>query len=254
MNTKIEKEVLNILMSDELKVFHLMKIPEISDELYDKLVLSISSIGGTWSERHKGFIFKNNPMEKIQDLIKEESFDLSEEKIWKEKVQFYPTPADIVEKMINLANIQKGDVVLEPSAGQGAILDKIPSFAKTIAVELDEKNIKVLKNKGYSVYWGDFLEMDNFEITKVIMNPPFSRFQDIQHIAHAFKMLKKGGCLVAIMNENTLIRGEKNSYVKELLKVITDNKHEIIHLPEGSFEESGTMINTVLVKIEKGEN
>ena len=56
-----------------------MKIPTIPDEVYDKLVVSISSIGGTWSEKYKGFIFaeSENVERKIQKLIDTQEYFLT---------------------------------------------------------------------------------------------------------------------------------------------------------------------------------
>jgi 16S rRNA G1207 methylase RsmC len=46
---------------------------------------------------------------------------------------------------------------------------------------------KHLKGKPYDVVYGDFLEYGgqggNFD--RIIMNPPFSKQQDIKHIMHA---------------------------------------------------------------------
>ena len=249
MKKELSKEVLNVL--EETQVFHLVKIPKISDELYDKLVVAIDAIGGTWSERQRGFIFAYDPTEKIKEIIIDKTFDLTEEKIWKERIQFYPTPTKIARQMVDLAELVDGDIVLEPSAGRGAILDLFPNYVKKVAVELDESNVKVLHQKGHQVFWGDFLTMEGLECTKVIMNPPFSKNQDIKHIMHAYNLLKPNGILVAIINENTLLRGTTNELCGRFLSVLDSIKHEIIHLPEGTFAESGTMINTAIIKMWK---
>lgn len=251
MVRRLDKDIINILKSNETKVFHLMKIPNIPDEQYDRLVVAIGSIGGTWSEKHQGFMFNHNPKSDIDKLIKSGEFDLSEEKIWKEKVQFYPTPSKIVDIMIKMANLKKNDIVLEPSAGRGAILDRLPDYVKTVAVEFDESNVKTLHEKGHNVFWADFLEMNNIECNKVIMNPPFSKYQDVKHILHAYNLLKKGGTLVAIMNGNTIERRNTNETCKNFFETIKDTNYEIINLPEGSFAESDTMINTAIIKIQK---
>lgn len=249
MRKELTNEVLNVL--EETKVFHLVQIPKITDELYDKLVVAIDAIGGTWSERQRGFVFSYDPTEKIKQLIIDKTFDLTEEKIWKERIQFYPTPTNVAMQMVELAELQEGDIVLEPSAGRGAILDLFPNYVKKVAVELDADNVKVLHQKGHQVFWGDFLAMEGLECTKVIMNPPFSKAQDVKHIMHAYNLLKSKGILVAIVNENTLLRGETNELCRKFLNTLKEIKHEIIHLPEGTFAESGTMINTAILKIWK---
>lgn len=251
MIKKLDQDIIDILRSNNTKYFHLMKIPKIPDEQYDRLVVAIDSIGGTWSEKHNGFLFNYDPKNKVDELINSGEFNLSEELIWRRKTQYHPTPKNIVDTMISMANIKENDVVVEPSAGQGAILDRLPKYVKTIAIELDENNIKVLREKGYNVIGEDFLKISNIEYNKVIMNPPFSNNQDVKHILHAYKLLKKGGTLVAIINGNSIERRYTNDACKNFFEEIKDTNYEIINLPEGSFSESNTMINTAIIKIQK---
>ena len=81
--------------------------------------------------------------------------------------QFY-TPDNIVNLMVNL--IQNNGVIIEPSCGPGAFLDKLPE--KTIGIELDP-----------NVAHPKAIIMDYFDYTKtadtIIGNPPYVRYQDI---------------------------------------------------------------------------
>lgn len=248
---KLTEDAKNVLKSKETEIFYLMKIPVIPDEIYDQLVVAVASIGGTWSERHKGFVFSENPENKIEELLENGTYELSEEDIWKEKMQYYPTPSRIAKQMVELAELQAGDIVLEPSAGRGAILDEMPDYVQKVAIELDETNVRFLHEKNYQVFWGDFLGMEGLKPTKVIMNPPFSKSQDVQHVCRAYEIMETGGILVAIINENSLMRAKTNIHCKKFIELLNSIKHEIIHLPEGTFKESGTMINTVIVKLYK---
>jgi len=51
--------------------------------------------------------------------------------------QLFPTPPAIAARMIELAGIQEGDRVLEPSAGTGNILRAIDVPAHIVAVEIN---------------------------------------------------------------------------------------------------------------------
>ena len=85
---------------------------------------------------------------------------------------------------------------------------------------------------------------------RVVMNPPFNKARaDIHHVLHAFKFLKKGGRLVAIMPSGVRFRDDKltNEFRDLVLSCGT-----IEDLPEQSFKESGTLVNTVLVILNKG--
>ena len=249
MKKVLTNEEINALKG--MNGFHFWTIPKISDELYDKIAVAVRTIGGTWSERHNGFIFAEDPTEKIETLISTGTYEITEEHIWREEVQFYPTPNKIASQMVKLAELVEGDIVLEPSAGRGAILDLFPANVQKIAVEYDEGNAAILEAKGHNVICGDFLAVKDLNVTKVIMNPPFSKYQDVQHVMHAYSMLKPGGILVAIINENTLHRGKTNNSCRRFLEVLKGVKHEIIHLEEGTFSESGTMINTAIIKMWK---
>ena len=81
------------------------------------------------------------------------------------------------------------------------------------------------------------------------MNPPFSDSQDIKHITHAFSFLKSGGVLVAIACEGPFFRQDKKS--TSFREFLESHNAEVIQLPEGTFKESGTMVRTRLIKIEK---
>tara|TARA_R110000737_G_scaffold152329_2_gene181609 strand:- start:4874 stop:8530 length:3657 start_codon:yes stop_codon:yes gene_type:complete len=85
------------------------------------------------------------------------------------------------------------------------------------------------------------------------MNPPFENFQDIEHVQHAFSLLKPGGKLVAIMGA-----GVKNSRKKAVeFREWLDNAGSYIEdLPDGSFKTSDrpTGVSTVMVTIEKNDS
>ena len=62
----------------------------------------------------------------IDKLIDGDKIDI------KKEFQFFATPKHLAERMVQLADLKETDSILEPSAGQGAILDCIPSHFKTI--------------------------------------------------------------------------------------------------------------------------
>ena len=97
---------------------------------------------------------------------------------------------------------------------------------------------------------GDFLGISPLPVyDKVVMNPPFTKQQDIEHIEHAFKFLKPGGTLVGITSEGTFFRENKKAqHFRQLLK---QNMGESIKLEDGAFKKSGTMVRTRIVKLKK---
>lgn len=239
------------VLSPENNYITKVKLPSMSDSLYDSLAPAIESIGGKWSEQHKSFLFWGQPQESLEKLIKTGAFEYNEVQRWKDRTQFFPTPKSVIEKMICLAELNPGDIVLEPSAGQGGILDLLPSTVAHLSVELDSYNHQILLQKGYITERADFLQYDNFngQYNKVIMNPPFYNGQDALHIIKAFNGMKPGGTLVSIANENTLYRHTDTA--KRFKLFLLENTTDIIPLEAGTFKESGTMINTYILKVKK---
>tara|TARA_R110002153_G_scaffold173631_3_gene326450 strand:- start:16951 stop:25440 length:8490 start_codon:yes stop_codon:yes gene_type:complete len=168
---------------------------------------------------------------------------------------YFPTPKELVDQMIDYADIQPGHEVLEPSAGKGNIAQEILAAAPDAILEVVEFNSglrAILEAKGYNVVGNDFLEVTkNYD--RIVMNPPFENFQDIEHVKHAFSLLKPGGKLVAIMGA-----GVKNSRKKavEFREWLDDAGSYIEDLPDGSFKTSDrpTGVSTVMVTIEKNDS
>lgn len=160
--------------------------------------------------------------------------------------QLFPTPSAIVEKMIDYLDPYEGELILEPSAGTGNIVEGL------INRGLDVNNIYIAEinnalcnqlSKDYGrVYPGDFLERGAWELggsfDRIIMNPPFKNGEDIKHILHAKGMLREGGTLVALCANGPRQRDQ--------LMSIADHWEE---LPSGSFKGEGTNVNTALLMI-----
>ena len=123
---------------------------------------------------------------------------------------FFPTPKPIISQMLELADIQEGDRVLEPSAGKGDILDMIRLHHPENEVTAIERNgtlLDVLEAKRHSVTQRDFLEHQG-DYNRILMNPPFEKGADIEHVRHAFELLAPNGKLVAIMSEGSFFRND----------------------------------------------
>jgi hypothetical protein len=169
---------------------------------------------------------------------------------------FFPTPPSVIDRMLGNAGIEDGHDVLEPSAGKGDILDQVKRNhpgASLKALELNSAFNEVLGAKGHDFENGDFLKHDG-KYDRIVMNPPFENGQDMEHVKHAYSLLKPGGRLVAVMaHGGTAKRDEFDRWASEL-------GGEIEPLPQGSFAGSDafrkTGVNTKLVTIDKpgGEN
>lgn len=244
---KIQKEVMEVLIRSEVdEENNLLFLPDepLDRKLYVSVNKCLESIGGKWNKKLKGHLFDHNPSEDLDEMI-----NTGEWLDHKKEYQYFPTPKDIVVKMIELANIKKGEVLLEPSAGQGSILEEFPKENPYVAIELMEDNCKVLKNKGFSVSKSDFLSVEKIDADKIIMNPPFSKQQDVQHIFHAWKLLTKDGTLVSIVSESPFFRENKLS--RDFREWLVLNDAFVLSLESGDFKESGTMVKARIIAVTK---
>ena len=226
-----------------------------TDEEYDKLKPTIEHLGGHWREKYKCFVFSSDIRKNLEDC-KKNGLKISEEYLWKEKTQFFPTPCAVAERVVELAEIEDGQFILEPSAGQGGLVDCVHKDCSILCIEPLEENIKVLTEKGYVTgtmtfeeYYSACYKNGIGLYDRVIMNPPFSGQRDIKHLLMAYELLNQNGILVAIISENALYYQTETS--KNFIKFLDEHNAMIEAVPPRAFTESGTTIETVIVKIIK---
>jgi hypothetical protein len=167
---------------------------------------------------------------------------------------YFPTPAPVIARMIELADFPVGPFdMLEPEAGSGAILDAVSAARPDACLFAFERHCSlrdVLEMKGYAIDGADFLEAEPVPtVDRVLMNPPFENMQDVDHVRHAFKMLRPGGVLVSVMSTSPFWRDSaKAAAFREWFESVDG---EQVELPSGSFKASGTGVETTLVKISR---
>jgi hypothetical protein len=169
---------------------------------------------------------------------------------------FFPTPLNVIREMFNLAKIQDGMTVLEPSAGLGHIADAVRERYPNSPIDVCESLYTLqeyLKLKGYDVVNNDTMKLTG-KYDRVMMNPPFTPIGiDGDHVKHCFDLLKPNGILVAVMSAGSFYRSSKKD--KAFQEWFEENGGYKIALPEGSFNGKDafvqTGVNTVLVKLTK---
>ncbi len=236
-----------ILLQSEIsdKILFLPNI-QLDRKLYQEVARALELIGGKWNSKKKGFVFSQDPTELIASLTADNSNMVK-------KFQYFPTPKPIAQKLVALAEISDSHSVLEPSAGQGAIIEAIQSiFSGNIdCYELMEINRKFLaKIEKVSIIGNDFLLHDTGKkYDRVVANPPFSKNQDIDHIMKMWEALNDGGRIVTMASRHWQISSnKKETAFREFLDSVNA---EIIEVPAGSFSESGTEISTVILTLNK---
>jgi len=162
---------------------------------------------------------------------------------------YFPTPPAVVENMLDIAGVEAGMEVLEPSAGSGNIAEAIRARGANVdTIEINYSLVEILESKGFTPERADFLTMspNGKRYDAVIMNPPFENKQDVKHVQHAFEFLNDGGVLVSVMAEGAFFRADCEDFREWLSAHGYDED-----LPEGAFKESGTGVKTRLVILHK---
>lgn len=260
IKVEISNAVKNILEQGraESNLYYLPQI-QLDRTEYVEINKILELLGGKWNRTKRAHIFSDE--KQVQSILG--SLEKGEVIDKKKTYQFFETPKEIAEQMVKLADIKYQDYnnedisndvatlfqdVIEPSAGHGAICDEIDQQRCLFrCTEIDPEKAKVLEEKGYPVACMDFLTSDE-KADRFIMNPPFTRGQDADHVLHAYKLLRKGGRLVSVMSASVEFNQQKK-YAK--IRALIEEKGEIIKLPPNSFKESGTNVNCVLIKLDK---
>jgi len=197
----------------------------------------------------------------LWSLLDDETPEQKQEKELQRKIEglqfsniagYFPTPDKVISLMLDYADINDQDRVLEPSAGSGAIADAVKPLCKVVEVlEVNYTLREILQAKGHSLVGQDFMQWESLTPChdKILMNPPFENLQDIEHIQHAYYSLAGGGRLVSIMSSSAFFRSDAKS--KAFQAWFDDLSGERIDLPENSFKESGTNVNTIMVVIDR---
>jgi len=164
---------------------------------------------------------------------------------------FFQTPSQVTEKMLDFARIETWHSVLEPSAGAGAIADKLRGLTEHLdCCELSGTLRELLEEKGHSIVSEDFFDLPGEpSYHRILMNPPFEQLVDTEHVRHAYELLLPGGRLISVMSMSSFF----NSYTKakEFREWLETVGGAMEKLPEGSFVPSGTGVSACLVCIDK---
>jgi Domain of unknown function (DUF4942) len=197
---------------------------------------------------------------------------------------FFPTPdeaADTIMEHVPLLR-QKDNPplrILEPSAGTGNLARRcfthpaVPEgrhdwqidranqhnaeyrFDNIVdCVEIQPELVAALRAEGIyqRVYSCDFLSLSPSTTGKyhrIVMNPPFDRERDIDHVMHALDFLEDTGYLIAIMSAGTEFRETRKSIA--FRKTMQKLNASFRDLPAGSFSTVGTNVNTCYVRLWK---
>lgn len=175
---------------------------------------------------------------------------------------FYPTPKNLIEKMLSGLDFKMIKSILEPSAGKGDIVDELRKkeqlYSSTYnkfsfdidCIEIDQNLQYILKGKNYRVVHNDFLTYNTMkEYDLIIMNPIFSN--GCKHLLKALEMQKRnGGAVVCLLNAETLKNPCTNDRL-DLQRKLTDYNAKIEFIQDAFLDaERKTAVEIALVKVQ----
>lgn len=211
-------------------------------------------IGGKAYDEENARIARMTPFDKALTAYhnKGKNRDNRQNKIGKD---WYATPEPVGLKMVQWAGVHKGDDVLEPSAGDGAIGRWVSEDANLVMIEPSNElaSRAQLANTTATVHNGSF-EVHNTMIKydAIVMNPPFGHAGSLalEHVKKACKHLREGGRVVALVpNSPNLLKGlETWQQTKEGQEFYMVAK---VSLPSSTFENANTSVNTFVMILER---
>lgn len=233
-----------VTLLDGEDIFGIVMPTKLDRKTYVETDKVLRILGGKWNKSVKAHVFAENPWDDITDVVMtRDVVDVHRE------LQFFPTPEKLARKLVALADIQPNHFVLEPSAGDGALVSVIADANPHLlaAVEIDPRHESRLKRWTSYVYIADFLSLDMVKVDRVVMNPPFNKGREIDHVMKALTLLEPGGKLVAIMSPGFTFRQDRKYRVfREMIEEM-GGRYE--HIESGEFKQSGTYVATVMLEI-----
>lgn len=246
---KVSNDVLNVLAAAQMDAGRLTLVGQLDRKLYMLTNAVLEAAGGKWDKKAKSHVFPVDAADAMEQIIQTGEVTLI--RTIQQDYGYFPTPPEVVARLLEIAGIDPGMRVLEPSAGQGAIAFECAKCGADVdCYELLEANyfkiagmpvLRVVRNM-------DFLaRAPEQSYDRVVMNPPFAKQADIKHVTHALKFLKAGGLLVSVMSAGVAFRD--NKLTQDFRDLIRARGGDIEALDDGAFKESGTMVRTVIVTI-----
>ena len=247
---QIPETVLNVLDAATKEGNRLVLTGQLDRSLYTAANKVIEAAGGKWSRKDKAHVFEGDAADAIEQIILTGVVDR------KQDLGQFDTPLAVAHIIMRFAAIKPGDYVLEPSAGVGRLVAEASNRGAIVdCYEIDPARVAKLRDLADTfatashVACADFLTVTPKRVyDRVVMNPPFAKQADIDHVLHAAKFVKEGGKLIAVMAAGVMFR--QNAKTMRFKEWLNERTWFIEPLPEGSFKGSGTGVNTCLLYVD----
>jgi hypothetical protein len=165
-------------------------------------------------------------------------------------VDYFATPEPLGLKMVEWADAQRSEDLLEPSAGHGAIARFFPKFCHGVFVEPEPTlaaEVAVVAGEPQVRNFEDLHVQNKFDV--IVMNPPFGKGgkMAMDHLIKAFDHLRFNGRIVAILPEGSINKKFDRWYESEEFAF----KVADIVLPSCTFFRAGTSVLSRVVVLDR---
>lgn len=265
---KIKDEVLAVLSAVECIDNEARIVAQLDRKLYVETNKVLEALGGKWNRKAKAHLFTGDAARLLDTVITTGEVTTARE------IGFFETPAGLARELCAMADVREGHVCLEPSAGSGRIVKALAAYcpADIEMVEYDAERCRRLASQVEPLaarFPGvrftvcgiaeDFMDVTHRAlwsaqlVDRVVMNPPFCKVgkgDHLDHVRHAFEMLKPGGVLVSVLPVSVEFRQDRRHVAfREWYESLGG---ETQRLPEDAFKESGTGVRTLALRMSKG--
>lgn len=221
---------------------------QLDRKLYERTNKALEALGGKWNRAKKAHVFDGDAAARVDGAI------VAGEVTTAAELNYFPTPAALARELVARADVRPGMHALEPSAGEGAIAMALREVGAAVScVEIDARRAAALRGLGFPVDECDFvrdLPWGESIFDRVVMNPPFAKGQDVEHVRLAFATLRPGGRLVSVMSGGITFREDRRT--TDFRAWVDARRGTIEPLPAQSFRASGTDVSTVVVTLAAG--
>lgn len=242
-----------------------IRCPIITDrKVYAQVDRALSRLagGGRWDRKERAHVYDQDPRPGLETLTGTAVIPPPCPTRDKE-LSYWATPPALAAELIAGLGLEQGSFVLEPSAGDGALVRAVHKAYHDVlvtAVEPDQARRTVLRMCG-TEWWlhlwkGTFEDYaavassDGARFDAVVMNPPFTlpgrRYAWAEHLTLAWDLLAPGGQLRAIVPAS--LEFGRQRPIAAARALIGAAGGTFRPSPAGAFNTSGTNVHTLIVE------
>lgn len=222
---------------------------QLNAKSYAEVKKWIMEAGGKWQGgKTQGFTFDFDATRVASILRKGERYNLQKH------FQYYATPDALADWLVGLSDVKTEYTILEPSAGTGNIIKAVHRVNPDVDVDafelMPENRQSLEKLKGVRLVGEDFIQGVPRLYNRIFANPPFSGNQDIRHVRAMYEALDPNNGEMCVITSRHWCHASERECVefRQWLIDVDAVQHEI---PRGVFDESGTNVATIALKIVK---